>query len=400
MWPIAFGFVLPALSAGAPRCLAVAALVAGLSGPAVAEYYTPDPETTSSSSITTVITAPPIITGPDTTSSESGTPPPGSVPTVTSGTPSHGCSMGGYTYSGAGCVDNPSASIDKIAGERMRQMVQFALLSSILLSRYEQINCTQTCASMHLGTGSFSGGFHGRKYLTDRLSILGGVSFNDYKSGGVHARQALIIAMALRYDLVEWGSSRPFFEFGGSASPTERSKFRRAYTGAGTTFTGSGSARSQSYMIYGRAGWVKRVTPRDEFSVFVDLVRQWQLHKSYSETGSATNPAPASFAKGKDVVNVVRLTLQHVRLLSSRFELQVNAGVAQSFGTKSGVAATIGGVGTLRPSLKNQTWAEFSGRLGFRLSKKMVVDAFVLGSVGSKPVGTNIHGGMGLRAIF
>lgn len=291
-------------------------------------------------------------------------------------------------------------TIDKIAGERVRQMVQHGQLARLLLGSYEQINCTNTCISAFGAIGSFSAGFHGRKYITDRLSILGGLSINEYKSGSVSARQALIGAAALRYDLVDWGSSRPFFEVGGSVSPSERTKFSRSYTFGGTQFRSVGSGRSSSYMVYGRVGWVKRVTPRDEFAIFADLVRQWNINKRVTETGGAGNPFPAVYQPGTDMMNVARLAVQHTHLLNSKIELGLNVAVAQSFGTKSGVKALVGAFGLLKPSIGNKAWVEYGARIGFRLNKRVTIDTFVLGASGPKPIGTTVHGGVGVRAIF
>jgi hypothetical protein len=233
-------------------------------------------------------------------------------------------SSGCYDYDEAGnmysvpCAEspgpNPGPGIDLIAGKRIGQMVQQAQLTRLLLGSYEQINCTNTCISAFGAVGSFSAGFHGRKYVTQRLSLIGGVSFNNVGSGSVTTRQAIIGALGVRYDFVDWGSSRPFFEIGGSASPNERSRAVRTYSVGGTPFAASTSANAQSYMGYIRAGWVKRLTPRDEFSVFADLTRQWHITSAVRETASVNNPNPAVYQSGTDMMNVARFTLQHVHL--------------------------------------------------------------------------------------
>lgn len=298
------------------------------------------------------------------------------------------------------CPDNPGQAIDKIAGERVKQMVQHGQLARILLGSYEQINCTNTCISAFGAIGSFSAGFHGRKYLTDRVSLIGGLSINEYKSGSVSAKQAFIAAAALRYDFVDWGSSRPFFEIGGSISPSERSRFTRTYSVGGTNFTSQGKGRSESYMIYGRVGWVTRVTPRDEFAIFGDLVRQWQHSGRITETPSPTNPFPAVYGSGQDVMDVVRVTAQHVHLFGSRIELHVHAGVSHSFNIRSGVQATIAPLGVFTPSLGRKTWLEYGARVGFRLNKRLTLDTFLIGASGPKPIGNSLHGGIGVRAVF
>ncbi|MDP4594143.1 MAG: hypothetical protein NWT00_06205 [Beijerinckiaceae bacterium] len=88
----------------------------------------------------------------------------------------------------------------------------------------------------------------------------------------------------------------------------------RTYSVGGTPFAASTSANAQSYMGYIRAGWVKRLTPRDEFSVFADLTRQWHITSAVRETASVNNPNPAVYQSGTDMMNVARFTLQHVHL--------------------------------------------------------------------------------------
>ena len=69
----------------------------------------------------------------------------------------------------------------------------------------------------------------------------------------------------------------------------------------------------------------------------------------------------------------------------------------QSFGTKSGIVATVTGDGTIVPTIGNQGWFEYGGRLGFRITKGWVADLFVNGTAGPQPVGNTLHGGLGLR---
>jgi hypothetical protein len=52
------------------------------------------------------------------------------------------------------------------------------------------------------------------------------------------------------------------------------------------------------------------------------------------------------------------------------------------------------------PTMGNQSWFEYGGRLGFRLSKGWVADLFLDGTLGPQPVGNTIHGGVGLRVNY
>ena len=49
---------------------------------------------------------------------------------------------------------------------------------------------------------------------------------------------------------------------------------------------------------------------------------------------------------------------------------------------------------------RETVWAEFGGRIGWRLRKTLIVDAFVDGTLGPRPVGNTAHGGLGLRLGF
>ena len=54
----------------------------------------------------------------------------------------------------------------------------------------------------------------------------------------------------------------------------------------------------------------------------------------------------------------------------------------QSFATHSGIVATVTGDGTVVPTMGNQGWFEYGGRLGFRLAKGWVADLFANGTLG------------------
>jgi hypothetical protein len=52
------------------------------------------------------------------------------------------------------------------------------------------------------------------------------------------------------------------------------------------------------------------------------------------------------------------------------------------------------------PTLGNQSWFEYGGRLGLRITEGWVADLFVNGTAGPQPVGNTIHGGVGLRVNY
>ena len=80
--------------------------------------------------------------------------------------------------------------------------------------------------------------------------------------------------------------------------------------------------------------------------------------------------------------------------------LSANGGFVHAFGTQSGIVATVTGQGNVVPTIGNQSWFEYGGRLGYRISKGWVADLFVNGTAGPQPVGNTIHGGIGLRVSY
>src|SRR5690606_17628125 len=117
--------------------------------------------------------------------------------------------------------------------------------------------------------GSFSAGFNGRKKLTERLSVLGGLSYNEFDSKSAKTTRAPILALGLRYDLADWGSSRPFFEVAGSLSPGERVRTMRIVNVGGAAAALVGATDATTWSASARAGWVFRVSPVAEFAAYV-----------------------------------------------------------------------------------------------------------------------------------
>ncbi len=108
-------------------------------------------------------------------------------------------------------------------------MITNRVLGNVLLGINEQVNCND-CVSAFGSAGSFSAGIHGRKNITDNLALLAGLAYTQYSEGGYSVTSAPIGAFALRYDFVDWGSSRPFFDIGTILTPYEKVRYRRSYT--------------------------------------------------------------------------------------------------------------------------------------------------------------------------
>jgi hypothetical protein len=279
-------------------------------------------------------------------------------------------------------------------------MITNRVLGTVLLGINEQVNCSD-CVSAFGSAGSFSAGIHGRKSLTDNLSLLAGIAYTQYSEGGYSVTSAPITAFALRYDFVDWGSSRPFFDIGTVLTPYEKVRYTRSYTTSLGAVSLDSQTTASNYAVYGRAGWMSRLSPRDEVAASVEVWQLWQRVAGYTDpAGAPLNPFDATVAGGTDKTSLVKVGGQWTHLFGSSVEANINGGWVQSFATHSGIIATVTGDGTVVPTIGNQGWFEYGGRLGFRITKGWVADLFLNGTAGPQPVGNTVHGGVGLRISY
>jgi hypothetical protein len=296
-------------------------------------------------------------------------------------------------------ASSSSTSINGLANQRFNQIVTNRVLGTVLLGANEQVNCSD-CVSAFGSYGSFSAGIHGRKEITPNLSLLAGIAYTQYGENGYNVTSAPIGAFALRYDFTDWGSSRPFFDLGTILTPFEKVSYSRGYMTSLGGVALQGSTNASEYGVYGRAGWITRLSPRDEVAASIEVWQMWQRINGYSDPTLAFDPFNASIASGTDRTNLAKIGAQWTHLFGSSVEGNINGGFVQSFANHSGLVATVTGDGLVVPTIGNQYWFEYGGRLGFRITKGWTADLFVDGTLGPQPVGNTVHGGIGLRANY
>jgi hypothetical protein len=292
-----------------------------------------------------------------------------------------------------------AGSINGVAGQRFNQIITNRILGNVLLGVNEQINCSD-CVSAFGSAGSFSAGIHGRKEITSNLSLLAGLAYTQYGESGYHVTSAPIGAFALRYDFTDWGSSRPFFDIGTILTPFEKVNYSRGYVTSLGNVALQSSTNASEYGVYGRAGWTSRLSPRDEVAASIEVWQLWQHVNGYSDPAIPFDPFSASVAAGTDRTNLAKIGAQWTHLFGSNIEGNLNGGFVQSFANHSGLVATVTGDGQVVPTIGNQYWFEYGGRIGFRITKGWTADLFVDGTLGPQPVGNTIHGGVGLRVNY
>jgi hypothetical protein len=296
-------------------------------------------------------------------------------------------------------ADSSAGSITDVAKARFNQMITNRVLGTVLLGVNEQVNCSD-CVSAFGSAGSFSAGLHGRKEITSNLSLLAGIAYTEYSENGYSVTSAPIGAFALRYDFVDWGSSRPFFDVGTILTPFEKVRYSRNYVTSLGLVSLESQTDAENYGVYGRAGWISRLSPRDEVAASFEIWQLWQRVSGYTDPAAVFNPFNATIPTSTDRTNLVKIGGQWTHLFGSSVEGNINGGFVQSFSNHSGIVATVTGDGTVVPTIGNQSWFEYGARLGFRITKGWVADLFVNGTAGPQPVGNTIHGGVGLRVSY
>ena len=246
-------------------------------------------------------------------------------------------------------------------------MITNRVLGTVLLGINEQVNCSD-CVSAFGSAGSFSAGIHGRKNLTANLSLLAGIAYTQYSEGGYSVTSAPIGAFALRYDFVDWGSSRPFFDIGAILTPYEKVRYRRSYnTSLGAVSLDGSTTAEQLRRLRARGLDEPAVAARRSRSLrrgLADVAAGQGLHRSGRARSIRSTPrSPAAPTS----TNLVKIGGQWTHLFGSSVEANINGGFVQSFATNhSGIVATVTGNGTVVPTIGNQSWFEYGGRLGFR----------------------------------
>jgi probable HAF family extracellular repeat protein len=289
-------------------------------------------------------------------------------------------------------------SIEALELSRISQLINNELLSQVLLGLNEQISCGN-CGGPYASFGSFDLGAHGRWGLGRDFTILAGFSYGQQRNAGADTKGEISVATALRYDPVELGHSRPFVEVGVTASPWQDTVYTRRYANGMGVATASGESEGQSYSVYGRVGWVARLTKRDELAISGDVGESWQHVGAYAEA-TANNPFNALVPASTDSMASYGASAQLTHLFGRRLEADVNLGVTQSFSEASGLDADVAPVGPIAAPNQNFTYYEAGGRLGFRLRRGWTVDAFVNAVLARKALGNTAHGGLGLRVDF
>lgn len=293
--------------------------------------------------------------------------------------------------------DELLGSILELTHARTAQMLVNQLESQVLLGLDEQISCG-SCGGAGATFGSAALGAHGRYALSKDVTLFGGADLGEYRQKGADVSLNVGLAGAVQYDPVEMGHSRPYAEAGVSVA-YQKINYHRAYTSSLGPTDAVGKTHAYDVSAFVQVGWVARVTPRDEAAAYVSYSRLWQVVGGYSEQAADGDPFVATMPGGTDVADVAGVNAQFTHLFGRRVEVDVNGGAEWAFHNKSGLVADMGGVGvsTQQPGF---VYYEVGGRIGYRVRKRLTVDAFVNGILAPRAIGSSAHGGFDVRWSF
>jgi hypothetical protein len=293
-------------------------------------------------------------------------------------------------------------SFFRLADARFGQMIDSYMRTQVLLDQNGLINCNTSSGGGYISFGSLDVATNGRIILSESLTMLGGISVGT--SGGDTMRVPLSTggALALRFDPATMGSSRPFAEIGmGGSYKTMR--FLRDYDIGAQPFGTESRTNGHDFSAYARAGWVSRISDRDELAVIASIAGLWQTVSAYTEAAGPDNPLAATIPKGTDTVGMVTLGAQYTHLLPEVLgmpvEFNLNGAVQHMFHQESGLSASIVGV-NFDPQRPKITYYQLGGRLGLRLARQITVDLFVNSTLAPSRIGSSAHGGIGVRTNF
>ena len=253
--------------------------------------------------------------------------------------------------------------------------------------------------------GSLSAGVAARFALGERWVISAAVVQSDasYASTGYgYARltDTTTIGGSLRW-LSRPATVRLFAEGGGWAAPSASLEFRRAYVNGAGFATGISKPDGDLSYVYGRIGTVLRLGPVDHVTGLVEGGREHLGVGRYDETLSNANPFDAHYGSAGDTLTVGKVGAAWTHDIG-RFSLSLSGQFVHAFDYSTDLSVTVPGIGTLTPATPSSIdWAEYQGRIVYRLTPKIELGVFASGVSGSaRFVSSDIHAGVSAKLSF
>ncbi|MCE4063390.1 hypothetical protein LXM60_24615 [Pandoraea sputorum] len=247
--------------------------------------------------------------------------------------------------------------------------------------------------------GSLSAGITGHLNLAP-FEIVAGVGYASETYADTKMKGAFTAALKLRYEHRLGERFGWFGELGGFYSPDSDYRFSRNYANGSGTATGSANASGRQAHGFARLGMLIDATDNDQFSQSIELGRQVMRTSTYSEVLSPGNPFEASMGASSSTMNVLKIREKWVHAFTSSIDAAVWGAWAHGFNYRDGSQLNVSGIGSLTPQVSSRlNWVEYGARVGYLMTKKAKVSAFVNGVAGGD-VGSRTHVGVNLEMFF
>jgi probable HAF family extracellular repeat protein len=242
---------------------------------------------------------------------------------------------------------------------------------------------------------------HQQREFAEGLFLLANATFSE-NSSQLTGDDGVRAALAIRYLPKGLAGFRPLAEIGGWTEQNAAFRFQREYANGAGLALGEGFTGGSVSNTYARAGVVWEATTNDQVSFTGELGRDWSNVGAYAEQVSPTNPFEAYISPGTDVMNSARLRLEGSHRFGPHFDVTLWAAAARSFDDAIELSVAVPAVGAnLAPAgVTSATWAEYGGRVGFKLSPQLTADFFVAGVSGLEGIGTSAELRAAARLTF
>jgi hypothetical protein len=295
------------------------------------------------------------------------------------------------------------ASLNQLGAARQQVLVQEFSEAAQLLSANDRIGSGSEIGGFAAGgtEGAFDGVAAGRFAYGNGFSILAGVAGGGESYKHVSTDADFMAAGAVRY-IYDTGSFwRPYAEGGAWGVPDGSFTFSRSYMNGAGTSTGKSTSGGSKYYAYGRLGGTYTPTPLDEGAMSFEIGHGALNTGAFAETFSAANPFQAAGASATDALTVGKVRAQWTHNFTPDIDTTVWAAGAHTFDDTSNYSAVVAGFGMGAPTQPgSRSWAEYGGRVGYKITPATVVDVFADGVSGGNGIGTEVRLGVGFKLTF
>jgi hypothetical protein len=255
-------------------------------------------------------------------------------------------------------------------------------------------------AGGYVAAGSMTAALGGRLRLASWLSLSGGLGYTDASDHEVSADEVTTIALALRARI----PLRPGLDLiavaGGWHIHVGEIVAGRSYlNGTATVNVDTQFSGSDDY-VFGRLGLAVTIGPNDRLIATGEIGHdRWRTSGS-AESLTAANPFPAAFGAGESRTGIAKLRVQWHRTWSGRIDSDLWGSAVRAFDQRLDFVAVVDGIGVLRPNAGAPRWYEYGLRLGYGISRRLRLDAFVSGVAGNGDLPSRAQTGVGVQFRF